>query len=131
MRNIVVKSVLFALMFCFTLLSYGKENPGAVFAKPKKSKSFNVVAFYSGNWDVAHISYVHEANKWFAEMAEKHHFTYDSTKNWNNMNEEFLSKYEVVMFLDGAPQTESQREAFEKYMKNDNPFSFWPDWSHF
>ena len=32
---------------------------------------FKVIAFYTGRDDLAHISFVHEANRWFPEMARK------------------------------------------------------------
>jgi len=65
-----------------------------------------------------HISFVHEANKWFPAMGAKYHFTYDSTNDWNNMNDAFLSKYQVVIFLDTRPEDSAQREAFKRYMDN-------------
>lgn len=82
--------------------------------KPK----FNVIAFYTAKSDQAHISFVHEANKWFPKMADKYHFSYDSTANWNNLNAEFLAKYQIVLFLDTRPEVPEQRKAFEKYMEN-------------
>jgi len=80
--------------------------------------SFKVIAFYTAKEDSAHISFVHEANRWFPKMAAANHFTYDSTNNWNNLNGEFLSKYQVVIFLDTRPEDPVQRKAFEEYMKN-------------
>lgn len=85
-------------------------------SKVKKPK-FKVIAFYTGKNDKAHVSYVHEANKWFPQMAEKYNFSYDSTSNWSNMNLEFLSKYQVVLFLDTRAEDPEQRKAFEAYMK--------------
>jgi len=82
--------------------------------KPK----FNVVGFFTAKNDRAHISYVHEANRWFAKMAVKHGFAYDSTNNWENLNAAFLSKYQVVLFLDTRPEDPAQRAAFQKYMEN-------------
>jgi len=79
---------------------------------------FKVIAFYTAKNDKAHISFVHEANKWFPKMAAKYNFSYDSTKNWNNLNAEYLSHYQVVLFLDTRPDEPAQRVAFEKYMKN-------------
>lgn len=75
-----------------------------------------VIAFYTAKNDQAHISYVHEANRWFPTMAKKYHFTYDSTNNWNNLNAAFLAQYQVVLFLDTRPETPAQREAFKQYM---------------
>lgn len=88
------------------------------YSQPKKTNpKFKVIAFYTGKNDQAHISFVHEANKWFPKMAEEHHFEYDSTSNWDNLNAKFLAKYQVVLFLDTRPETPSQREAFQQYME--------------
>ena len=75
---------------------------------------FKVIAFYTGKNDRAHVSFVHEANKWFPKMAAKNNFSYDSTNNWSNLNAEFLSKYQVVLFLDTRPEAPEQRLAFQK-----------------
>lgn len=88
-----------------------------VFAQTK-SPRFKVIAFYTGKNDLAHISFVKEANKWLPDMAKKYNFSYDSTSNWDNLNLEFLSKYQVVVFLDTRPENPEQRNAFEKYMEN-------------
>ncbi|SEW52685.1 ThuA domain-containing protein [Chitinophaga arvensicola] len=80
--------------------------------------AFRVIAFYTAKNDQAHISFVHEANKWFPEMAAKYHFSYDSTNNWQNLNKEFLSKYQVVIFLDTRPEDPAQRAAFQEYMEH-------------
>jgi hypothetical protein len=79
---------------------------------------FRVIAFYTARNDQAHISFVHEANKWFPKMARKYNFTYDSTKDWSKLNAEFLAKYQAIIFLDTRPEVPAQREAFENYMKN-------------
>lgn len=83
----------------------------------KGNSAFKVIAFYTAKQDLAHISFVHEANNWFPKMGIKYHFTYDSTNNWSNMNDSFLSHYNVVLFLDTRPDSLPQREAFERYMK--------------
>lgn len=108
-----IKSMLLVLFFvCFQGFSQHKKN------NPK----FKVIAFYTAKNDQAHISFVHEANKWFPKVAQENHFVYDSTSNWDNLNAKFLAKYQVVLFLDTRPETTAQREAFEKYMKNGGAF---------
>lgn len=97
--------LLFAALICIN----------ACFAQKSK---FNVIAFYTAKSDLAHISFVHEANGWFPEMAKKYHFTYDSTNDWTKLNDEFLKKYQVILFLDTRPETPEQRAAFERYMNN-------------
>ena len=101
------------LLFC---LLYSCFNC-TVIAQHRNPK-FNVIAFYTAKEDLAHISFVHEANRWFSAMASKYHFTYDSTNNWNNLNAAFLSHYQVVLFLDTRPDSPAQRDAFKQYMEN-------------
>ena len=97
----------------FLLLVCGKNAR----AQANKTK-FKVIAFYTAKNDPAHISFVHEANRWFPQMAAQHHFVYDSTNNWNNLNASFLANYDVVLFLDTRPEDSLQRIAFERYMKS-------------
>src|SRR5271154_5182102 len=85
-------------IFCFFSLRAQGSDP-----------KFKVIAFYTGRNDLAHISFVHEANQWFPQMAGKFGFTYDSTTNWSDLNTEFLSHYQVVIFLDTRPEGPAQR----------------------
>jgi hypothetical protein len=77
---------------------------------------FRVIAFYTGREDPAHISFVHEANRWFPSMGAKHHFNYDSTSDWSRLNDSTLRHYDVVVFLDTRPDDSAQRMAFQRYM---------------
>jgi hypothetical protein len=104
----ILACVLFAV-FTFVSITVNAQH---------RTGRFKVIAFYTARNDKAHISFVHEANRWFPRMAAKYHFTYDSTNDWNNLNSEFLSKYQVVIFLDTRPDSSAQREAFRKYMES-------------
>jgi uncharacterized protein len=79
---------------------------------------FNVIAFYTGRDDPAHVSFVREANRWFPELARKYHFSYEATTDWGNLNAPFLSHYQVVLFLDTRPEDPAQRAAFRDYMEH-------------
>ncbi|WPP53659.1 ThuA domain-containing protein [Catalinimonas niigatensis] len=85
--------------------------------KAQTQSEFKVIAFFTAKNDQAHISYVKEAHIWFSEMADKHHFAYDTTSHWENMNTKFLTQYQVVLFLDTRPEAAEQREAFRQYME--------------
>ncbi|MYS23480.1 Ricin-type beta-trefoil lectin domain-containing protein [Streptomyces sp. DvalAA-14] len=79
---------------------------------------FKVLAFYDGTYDAAHISFVHEANAWFPQHAAQYGFSYTSTNDWTQLNAANLANYQVVMFLDNAPQTAAEQSAFQTYMNN-------------
>lgn len=110
MKERKISVQLFGFVFaCFFLLGFQQK---------KRQPPFRVIAFYTAKNDAAHISYVHEANRWFPATGAKYGFSYDSTQDWNNLNESFLSRYDVVIFLDTRPDLAAQREAFKKYMDN-------------
>lgn len=83
----------------------------------KPGTQFKVLAFFTAKNDPAHISFVHEANRWFPKIAAQNNFLYDSTNDWNKLNSEYLSQFQVVIFLDTRPEDSSQRAAFRKYME--------------
>ena len=79
---------------------------------------FRVIAFFTGKQDQAHISFLHEAERWFPATAAKYSFSFDTTSNWQNLNPVFLSRYQVVVFLDTRPEDPAQRAAFQTYMEH-------------
>lgn len=95
------------LSICFYTVAFAQNKP-----------LFKVIAFYTAKSDQAHISFVHEANRWFPKTAAENNFQYDSTNDWSNLNEAFLKNYNVVLFLDTRPEAPEQRIAFENYMKH-------------
>ncbi|MCD2423276.1 ThuA domain-containing protein [Niabella pedocola] len=107
-----MKTIQRLFLFLFATLGVIHQCPAQ-----QDQPAFKVIAFFTARNDPAHISFVHEANKWFPAMALKYHFRYDSTNNWNNLNDTFLARYQVVLFLDTRPETPEQRKAFETYMQ--------------
>jgi hypothetical protein len=96
-----------ALVLCCSTARVNNRNP-----------DFRVVAFFTGKEDQAHISFVHEAERWFPAMAAKYNFAFDTTSNWKNLNSDFLSRYQVVVFWDTRPEDPAQRAAFRSYMEH-------------
>ncbi|MER7892179.1 RICIN domain-containing protein [Micromonospora sp. NPDC094482] len=137
-RSTVTRRLAQFLALCLALAT--------VFAQPAHSSAraaapaFNVIAFYNGTWDAAHISFVREANQWFPQRAAEYNFSYTATNDWSRLNTANLAQYQVVIFLDDLPPA-AQRPAFEQYMRGggawlgfhvsaytDNPGGW--DWYH-
>ena len=112
MLTILNKTRIHFILFCISCCYFLNETQAQ-----SHSPTFKVIAFYTAKNDLAHISFVHEANKWFPKIAAEYNFTYDSSNDWNNLNTQFLSQYQVVIFLDTRPDSLPQREAFQKYME--------------
>jgi hypothetical protein len=82
-----------------------------------RAPRFNVLAFYTGRHDLAHISFVDDANRWFPATARRHNFRYESTTDWSRLNADSLNRYQVVVFLDTRPDNAAERDAFRSYME--------------
>ncbi len=86
-------------------------------SKASAQTKFRVISFYTGREDQAHISFTHEAHRFFSKLAVENNFVYDSTNNWKNMNDEFLRNYQVIILLDTRPESKEARGAFQKFME--------------
>jgi uncharacterized protein len=81
-------------------------------------KPIEVLAIYTlNNPDLAHVSYVTEANEWFPSVAAANHFTYQATTDWEILKTVTPAVGRVVLFLDDKPDDATQRAAFEAYME--------------
>jgi len=101
------RKLILALLFGFGVLVQAQET----------ADRFRVLAFYTARNDLAHISFVREANQWFAELARNRHFHYEATDDWSRLNRDELADYQVILFLDTRPDDPKQRKAFEQYMR--------------
>jgi type 1 glutamine amidotransferase len=89
------------------------EIPHAAAAAP-----FKVLALYdTDSGDAAHNDFVKEALTWFPQTGAQNGFTWEGTTNWGRLSGD-LSPYKVVMFLDDAPHSASDRSGFQRYMDN-------------
>lgn len=85
--------------------------------KPKKI--FRVLGIFPPDEeDVAHRSFVSEAQEWFQKKAQERNFEYVTTNNLKYINDSYLSRYDVVLFLNIRPENQDQRDAFQRYMEN-------------
>src|SRR6266849_5487081 len=80
--------------------------------------SFKVLAFYSTKVEPDHVLFAEGALKFFSDLSAKNNFTFDSTSNWEDMNDFNLGKYQVVVWLNDEPSKPEQKHAFQKYIEN-------------
>jgi len=88
----------------------------AVFAQQRPQ--FRVLAFYSETVEHDHVDFAHDAIRFCTAAAERDHFTFTTTMNWDDMNAAKLAEYDLVVWLDDFPHTAEQRAAFEQYMEH-------------
>ena len=81
--------------------------------------SFKVVAFYDEDeGDAAHNDFNREALDWFPQQAQSHGFEFDSSNDFGNLNADYLSDVQVVLFLNARPWDWEPQQAFIDYVNN-------------
>jgi uncharacterized protein len=85
---------------------------------PGQQKPFKVLAFYATKTEPDHVVFAEDALKFYSGIAVKDNFTFDSTTNWDDMNDSNLAKYQVVVWLNDEPTKPQQKSAFQKYIEN-------------
>lgn len=78
---------------------------------------FHVLAFYSADVEFDHVQFAEDALKFFAAIAPKDNFSFDTTTQWEKLNDADLSGYQLVVWLNGSPANPEQRRAFERYVE--------------
>jgi uncharacterized protein len=88
---------------------------GVAFAQKTR---FKVLAFYSDKTEGDHVEFAQDAINFLNTFAAREHFTFDATTKWEDLNDERLKNYQLVIWLNESPTKSEQRSAFERYMQH-------------
>src|SRR5262250_1542755 len=91
----------FIAILCAGLPSFGQQ------------RHWKVVAFYSENSEPDHVDFARDAVKFLTQRAASEHFTFEATTKWEDLNDEHLKAYQLVIWLNDTPTDAGQRKAFE------------------
>jgi uncharacterized protein len=78
--------------------------------------SFHVLAFYTSTVENDHVDFANNIIPFYRQLALRDNFSFDTTTNWSNLNDEVLKKYEVVVWINEFAQNEPQRRSFENFI---------------
>jgi YVTN family beta-propeller protein len=79
---------------------------------------FRVLAFYSDTTEPDHVQFAHDAVRFLNERAANERFTFDATSKWEDLNDERLKDYQLIIWLNESPSKAEQRNAFERYIEH-------------
>lgn len=79
---------------------------------------FKVLAFYNKQVESAHVDFANDAIKFFKDLTIGNGFVFDLTTNMDDMNDEKVKGYQLLMMLNDFPNSSAQKQAFQKYMEN-------------
>lgn len=82
-----------------------------------KAPRFKALLCYSETAETAHVEFGHQAIDFFKDLTVGNGFILDVTTDFTGYDYNRLSAYDVVIAINTAPGSKSEREAFEKYMK--------------
>jgi uncharacterized protein len=105
MKNILRKAIVTSLsLLTMTTISFAQ------------SPKFKVLALYTTTVESDHVDFAKDAIQFYTRLAAEKNFVFDTTTDWEKLNDETLAKYQVVMWINEFPHNEAERKAFEKYM---------------
>jgi len=78
--------------------------------------TLRVLALYSPNAEFDHVQFAKQAIGFFTDAAQRNHFEFETTTNWDDLNITHVASYQVILWLNDSPHTQAQRDAFQKYM---------------
>lgn len=112
-------------------------------ATPAPGPRFRVLALYSTHVEDDHVDFARQAITFFLRQADKDNYTVDTTSDWGQLNSRKITNYQILIWLDDFPKTQSERLSFEHYMQaggawlgfhvagyNDKD-THWPWFTHF
>jgi YVTN family beta-propeller protein len=100
-------------LFVFLVMAFLFASSHAFAQQPR----FKVLAFYSDNTERDHVQFAQQAVKFLTERAASEHFTFEATTDWQDLNDERLKTYQLVIWLNESPKKAEQRSAFERYIQ--------------
>src|SRR5215475_15055749 len=92
--------------------------PFAASAVLGQQNRLRVLAFYSDTAEPDHVQFAKDAVKFLSERAVKENFTFEATSKWEDLNDERLKGYQLVLWLNEAPSKAEERTAFERYIEH-------------
>jgi uncharacterized protein len=101
-------------IFCASAMALFLCNCGLAAQTP----AFRALAFYSTNVETAHVVTGNEGLAFFRGLAAKDNFVFDTTTDWDKLNDNDLKPYQVILWVNDFPHTEAQRAAFQRYMEH-------------
>ena len=97
------------------LLVASQLSPWTVLAQATR---FKVLAFYSETTEPDHVDFARDAVKFLATRAARERFAFEATTQWEDLNDDRLKDYQLVIWLNESPAKAEQRAAFERYMQH-------------
>jgi uncharacterized protein len=111
-----MRRCIFAVALCIAVLLLNSNASGQT--SDTEVTPPRMLLLFSLNVETDHALFAVDALKFFTELADKDGFRLDATTNWQDLNDENLKRYKLVVWLDEFPHNEAERSAFQKYMTN-------------
>ena len=83
-----------------------------------KAPRFKALVCYNTQAEPAHVEFAEQSVEFFRKLNYGDGFILDITTDLSEYDYDRLAAYSVVVMINTAPSTESERRAFERYMEN-------------
>lgn len=105
-----MKRLILALLFLAVGMAGAQAQTPAT-ARPR------VLAFFDTGGEIDHYFFATQAMRDFSAKANANGYSFSATSDWNALNDDGLRDVKVVIWLNGQPGSDAQRQAFQRYME--------------
>src|SRR5436190_6226347 len=110
--RVIMRRILLAIgCVAATLLA----TPPLIARQPQAARP-KVLAFFTSGGELDHVLFAQQAMRAFGAAAEAGGYAFAATSDWDGLSDVNLRDVRVVIWLNDAPHTAAQRQAFERYM---------------
>lgn len=115
-----MRTIKFYLTLLFAVCTFlaNAQTPQGYPANYANAPRFKALVYYTQHAEEAHYQFSLQAVEFFKKLNYGKGFVLDITMDLSQYPYEKLKDYNVVVMLDGYPNTKAERDAFEKYMEN-------------
>jgi type 1 glutamine amidotransferase len=108
----------FCLLIVFCFVSFSSLRAQQYPAQYASGPRFRVLIYHTRHAEGAHVTFAEQGVEFFRKLNYGNGFILNVTMDLSEYPYEKLKEYDLVVMLNGYPNTKEQRETFQQYMEN-------------
>lgn len=118
MKKQIIQSVIITCILWMSFIGINAQIPEGYPANYANGPRFKALVYYTHHAEEAHVDFALQGVEFFKRLNYGDGFILDITTDFSQYPYEKLKEYDIVVMLDGYPNTKAERDIFEKYMEN-------------
>lgn len=114
----IIQSAIITCILWMSSIGINAQIPEEYPANYASAPRFKALVYYTHHAEEAHVDFALQGVEFFKRLNYGNGFILDVTTDFSEYPYEKLKEYDIVVMLDGYPNTKTERDIFEQYMEN-------------